>query len=307
MSEWTLQLLFLEFFRNLLHGMALGFANLPVFALVTLTLDSKLGKNNSYFLTSSVLSFCILLSLLGLFNIFADPILLFCKFQEQGLSPRIPSFFEPGMLAYTISALLWFMGIMVLVIARWLYLQRATVPSILPQKHLLQILLGVATVLFWATNITILWPYAGKPENLSTIYMLLLLVQHTAHDFFSAFVPGGIFVFLVLWFIALPPKFSPNSMVLSQRMCGVWLFIGLIPDGVLALGVLLQTILGTHAQMTFNLYMAPLLLFAMLFCFSPLLRTQKKSCFNYLPFSGMVIYCLWLNLKLFELISQHYF
>ncbi len=195
----------------------------------------------------------LFLSVGGMFTAFAEPAMVYYNLSIQGLAPRIPDFFEKGMLAYTTSALCHGVGIIPLLLFN---VKLATLPQHTQSKKLTRsffILLILSGFLFFISIVVRSWPLAQYPEGIDKGYLCMLLLQQALHQFIDSFTPAGICTLALHFFIhcrgkdsAIPTLQNSYHPIYVRRFCYLICIVGLAPQGLMALGRITNFFLNVH-------------------------------------------------------------
>lgn len=251
----------------------------------------------------------LLLSCLGIFTAFNDPVLLYTNMYLQGINPRFPNLFENGILAYTTCALCHCAGTITLIIFYF------KLPSTLANEYnkkfpkIFVIFLIISSIIFFISMILQTWPFAGYPEGINYLYLLSLLGQQSLHRYIESFVSAGICTLAFSWYLCNKIQVQSSSkdrnfQIQVERFCYVTCIIGLVPQSLMALGNIVKALLHQNIlhQQILSLCESCFLLCSLV-CFIILLfpRFSKWRTWRYLAIG--VYFTVW-NWKIVAAVLQ---
>ncbi len=247
MHEQSLSLSLLRLGVDALRTAAQAASTLPLLACLTLLIGRR-GHAGLCTAGARALAWAaLILSPAGLLVIAGDFALIVMRLRSMGQNVAIPSPFEPGMLTFTASALLWGAGMLLTAVLCAGPFRRvpADADAAPPQKAAVRLSLAAALV-FFATYATAIWPFAGMPEGMTHLQAAGLVLRDSLHRWFFALCPAGVFAALVLWARrAALDALEKDGDVRNgaARWCALWPIAGGLPHALSEWGMVLGMLL----------------------------------------------------------------
>ena len=231
-------------------------AAMPLVILFSLIADNKKKGLLPEYFSSNAIRINMFISVTALAGLTTQAITLIKGLAGKGPGTHINPW-QPAFMPWTLSCILWFLGCLCLMLMGNAANSAAKFPGgpcHSPRHKYVCIAAILAAMCFFSTFLSINWPFAGLPADMSLSRAFSAIFKNAFHTYYTGFTPAGASL-LVLYALLMRKRLlnrnQPENTVSAIRWFAFWTIAGSFPYWLQNFGLVLG--LGYHYGFSGNI------------------------------------------------------